>query len=210
MIPNVNETQIDALKEATNIGAGHAAIALSQMLGKKIMIAVIRSNIVPSDVFLEEMVGDKEMLVAGVCLETLGDIKGAVVFMFDKNSSVKLSDMLLFRKPGRSKFIDEKAQSALKEVGSILTGAFFTVLADMLKLNVFHKTPSFVFDRAEVIILGVCEEVLGDCSKRLCLATEFIESSEKVSGVFAFIPTTDAMNSILEKLNAICKPGGKS
>ncbi|MDQ3950188.1 MAG: chemotaxis protein CheC, partial [Gemmatimonadota bacterium] len=37
--------QLDALREVANIGAGHAATALSQMVGSRIMITVPRINI---------------------------------------------------------------------------------------------------------------------------------------------------------------------
>ena len=39
--------QLDALREVANIGAGHAATALSQMTGQTIMIAVPTINITP-------------------------------------------------------------------------------------------------------------------------------------------------------------------
>ncbi len=202
MQTKLSEVQIDALKEANNIGAGHAAIAMSQMLNKKIMIAVTRSDIVPNEVFLKNIVGSKDTVVIGVYLKTLGDVQGAVIFMFGKDSALKLSDLLLFRKQGETRFIDEKAQSALKEAGGILTGAFFSVLADMLNLKVFHHAPSFTFDKPDVIMYGVCEEIFSDKKERLCLATEFIESSTKITGSFAFVPGEEAMAKILEKLSA--------
>ena len=37
--------QLDALREVANIGAGHAATALSQMIGETIMISVPRINV---------------------------------------------------------------------------------------------------------------------------------------------------------------------
>lgn len=197
---NINDIQIDALKEAINIGAGHAAIALSQMINKKIMIAVSRAEVMPGELFLKNVVGDKEAMVAGVYLQSLGDIQGAVIFMFKKDSALKLSDMLLSREEGKTTFIDEKAQSAIKEAGSILTGAFFSVLADMVSLKVFHKSPYYAFDKAEVIMYSVCAEIFGDHKERLCLATEFIESSSRISGAFAFVPTEEAMGVILKKL----------
>tara|TARA_Y100000031_G_scaffold151425_1_gene192642 strand:- start:74 stop:685 length:612 start_codon:yes stop_codon:yes gene_type:complete len=202
MKDKLTPTQLDALKEASNIGTGHAAIALSQMVKKKIMIAVPRSDILPSEVFLKNMVGDKNIEVAGVYLKTLGDVKGAIIFMFRKESAIKLCDLLLFRKPGETKFIDEKCQSVLKEAGSILTGAFFSVLADMLDLKVFHQAPYYAYDVAEIIMNGVCTEIFGDYKERLCLATEFIESSIKIKGSFAFVPAEEAMKTILEKLKA--------
>jgi len=196
----MNEMQESALKEAINIGAGHAAIALSQMLNKKIMIAVSRSEVMPGEAFLKNVVGDKGAMVAGVYLQSLGDVQGAVIFMFKKDSALKLSDMLLSRDPGKTKFVDEKAQSAIKEAGSILAGAFFSVLADMMNLKVFHKSPYYAFDTAEVIMHSVCEDVFGDRKERLCLATELIESSSRITGSFAFVPTEDAMDAILKKL----------
>ena len=38
--------QLDALREVANIGAGHAATALSQMIGETIMISVPTINVV--------------------------------------------------------------------------------------------------------------------------------------------------------------------
>jgi chemotaxis protein CheC len=37
--------QVDALREVANIGAGHAATALSQMIGQTIMISVPTINV---------------------------------------------------------------------------------------------------------------------------------------------------------------------
>jgi hypothetical protein len=39
--------QVDALREVANIGAGHAATALSQMTGQTIMISVPQINVAP-------------------------------------------------------------------------------------------------------------------------------------------------------------------
>ncbi len=201
----LTKLQLDCLQEAGNIGIGHAAIALSQMLGKKIMIAVTRSDMVPSDVFLKNLPCGKDDDVAGIYLHTLGDVKGAAVFFFDKDSTLKLCEMMLRKPAGTLKFVDEKGQSALRELGSILTGAFLSVLADMLSLNVFHKTPMFAMDSAKAITLGVCRDVFGDEKKRQCLASEFIESASKITGSFAFIPTDDSMQKIIKGLDRLGK-----
>ena len=44
-VRDLKELQIDALREVANIGAGHAATALSQMTNRRIMISVPRINI---------------------------------------------------------------------------------------------------------------------------------------------------------------------
>src|SRR3989449_3125985 len=45
-VRDLKELQIDALREVANIGAGHAATALSQLTNRKIMISVPQINIV--------------------------------------------------------------------------------------------------------------------------------------------------------------------
>lgn len=196
---NLNEMEISTLKEATNIGAGHAAIALSQMLNRKIMIAVTSADIVPSKEFLEKIVGGKDTEVAGVYLKTLGDVQGVVIFMFRKDSSLKLSDLLLSREPGKAVFLDEQSLSALKECCSILTGSFFSVIADMIGLRVFNQAPNYAYDKPDTLMYGICEKIFGNRNERLCLATEFIESNSKIAGTFAFIPEKEAMDNMLNK-----------
>jgi len=201
MNSNLSELQLDALREMGNIGAGHAAIALSQMLDKKIMISVTRSDIVPSEVYINNVTAGKDEIFTGVYLHTLGDVRGAIVYMFNKDSTLKLNGLLLPQQRKLSVFTDEHELSALKELGNILTGAFFSVFAEMFGLKIFHKTPCYVLDRAETIIHGVFEEVFGDQKGRLSIVTEFIESESQINGSFIFAPTEEAMSKIMAKLN---------
>ena len=46
-IRGLKALELDALREVANIGAGHAATALSQMTGKTIMISVPRVHVAP-------------------------------------------------------------------------------------------------------------------------------------------------------------------
>ena len=65
--------QLDALREVANIGAGHAATALSQMVGETIMISVPTINVSR----LEEVppqVSAPEEPVAAVLMHMLGEL----------------------------------------------------------------------------------------------------------------------------------------
>ena len=80
-LDDLTPAQLDALKEVGNIGAGHGATALSQMLGKKIRITVPRASILAlGDV--PHLVGDPQTLVAGLCLTILGDATGKIFLLF--------------------------------------------------------------------------------------------------------------------------------
>jgi chemotaxis protein CheC len=197
----LNKQQENALREAIRLGAGHAAIAMSQMLGKTIGMAVTRTGIVPNSELVKDMMGKKKNAV-GIYIQTIGDIEGVSIFLFDKRASLVLSDILLGRGDHPSVLLDEKAQSALRELGNILTGAFISALSDKLHLDVFHKTPFYVYDDADIVVSGICRQIFGDDEDKFCIATEIIETGLKLSGIFIFVPTPKAMTTILEKLES--------
>ena len=189
------------LLQAINAGVGHAAIALSQMLGKKIQIAVSAIDIAPTEEFLTTIHGKNDPYVVAPYIRTLGDIQGVMMVMFDRNSAIRLCDLLLSKKPDELEFIDESCQSALKEMGSILTSAFFTTIADTTGLSVFLHIPYFAFDNVRVLTKAIARQVLGAGTNSHCIGAEFVESGTRVTGSFIFIPLKETMKVLTEKLS---------
>src|SRR3982750_4833279 len=70
---------LDALREVANIGAGHAATALSTLTGTRIMISVPMVNVVPPGDFIPEIAPDEEMVAVQMGMS--GDISGQTVFV---------------------------------------------------------------------------------------------------------------------------------
>ena len=60
----VSQAQLDALREVANIGAGHAATALSQMVGQPIMISVPRVNVAPLEEVPNQIASGEEPVAA--------------------------------------------------------------------------------------------------------------------------------------------------
>ena len=71
-IDKISTFHLDILKEIGNIGAGHAATALSMILNKKIDMKVPNVRIVSFDEMIE-MAGGAENVVASVYLRIEGD-----------------------------------------------------------------------------------------------------------------------------------------
>src|SRR3989454_2680606 len=66
-VRDLKELQIDALREVANIGAGHAATALSQLTNRKIMISVPQINIVRLEE-VPDLLGNPQDVVAAVLM----------------------------------------------------------------------------------------------------------------------------------------------
>src|SRR5882757_6343211 len=71
--------RLDALREVANIGAGHAATALSTLTGTRIMISVPMVNIVPPGDFVPELSPGVEIVAVQMAMS--GDIGGQTVFL---------------------------------------------------------------------------------------------------------------------------------
>ncbi len=85
-IKELSDIQASALQEMGNIGAGHAAIALSQLIEKKIMMAVTRVKLLGLEEFID-LVG-KDALVAGIHLRVLVEIQAGIILVFLKDGAL--------------------------------------------------------------------------------------------------------------------------
>lgn len=197
----LTEAQIDALKEIGNIGAGHAATALSQMVGrKKIMITVPDVKVIEKD-NISKYIEDPDALATGVVMNVLGDIVAKIILIIKKESALHLADILLKKKPGGSKLLTEIENSAVKETGNILSGAYMNALNEFLGLILLPSVPNFVFDTAKAIISAILESFEDVSSKILSIETQFIESNEKIlKGYLLLIPDTPSVNVILSAI----------
>src|SRR2546428_3157405 len=93
-VRDLKELQIDALREVANIGAGHAATALSQLTNRKIMISVPQINIVRLEE-VPDLLGNPQDVVAAVLMHMLGDLTGRTLLLFPESVGRRGRDMLL-------------------------------------------------------------------------------------------------------------------
>ena len=96
-VRDLKESQLDAIREVANIGAGHAATALSGMTNRTIMITVPRVFVRP----LEEacdLVTAPDAVVAAVLMHMMGDLTGRALVLFPERSAYTVCDFL-FRRP---------------------------------------------------------------------------------------------------------------
>jgi len=195
---DLTPNQLDALKEVGNIGAGHGATALSQLVGKRILITVPQASVIPlKDV--PRLVGDPNTLVAGLFLTMLGDASGKILLLLPRESAVNLADMLLKQPMGSSKILSEIGHSAIKEAGNILTGAYLSALNEFLGMLLLISVPTLVFDIAGAVLANA---TLGmeDVDKIVCIETQFIDSNQIISGYFLLMPDNPSLRAIFQAI----------
>ncbi len=199
-LENLNSKELDALKEVGNIGAGNAATALSQILSKRVDMTVPRARVLSLDK-VPELLGGTENLVVGVYLRVFGDIQGNIMFLLPTASAERLVAMLLGT-VDEAGIEGEISQSAVMEVGNILTSSYLNALSAFSGLTVVPSTPALAFDMAGAILSTILIELSEVSDYALLIETEFIGEGEAIDGNFFMIPDLDSLHVLLKSIGA--------
>ncbi len=198
-IRDLKELQLDALREVENIGAGHAATALSQMTERRIMITVPRITIAR----LEEvpgLLGEPQQVVAAILLHMLGDLTGRTLLVFSESAALRVCDMLLKRPPGKTIELGMLEQSSLKEAGNILCGAYMNALSSFMGMMLLPSVPTLVIDLASAVLTSAYLDFGAERDYVFCLETEFQfdATSDTLRGHFLLMPDFASLRAILQ------------
>ena len=151
-----NEMELDALKELGNIGAGHAATSLSQLLDRTIEISVPKVYIVKISEILKALNRKADEIIKSVVigLNDIEKIVGFLFFIFPNNVDKKIAEIMMVG--------EDMLDSALAEVGNILGSSFCDALSEFLDIVLMPTTPKLVKD----YILSVLDELLAQVATR--------------------------------------------
>lgn len=193
------EFQMDVLKEVGNIGAGHAATALSTLIDKPVDMLVPNVRMVPFEE-IAESVGGAEHVVIAIFLRVEGETPGNLFFILSMESSKKLLHNLLGIEVLDEESFTEMELSALSEIGNILAGSYLSSLADFTKLNMAPTVPSLSIDMAGAILsYGLLQfGQMGD--QALVIDTKFLDGNDEVEGHFFLIPDPESFEKIFSAL----------
>jgi chemotaxis protein CheC len=194
--------QLDALREVANIGAGHAATALSQMTGGTIMISVPTINIMRLEDVPPQLSGDEEP-VAAVLMSMLGDLTGRTLLMFPKPTVLRLAELMLRRPAGSSLDLGELECSAIKEAGNILSGAYMNALSDFMGMMLLPSPPTLAVDMSSAVLTSAYMQYGVDPDYVFCVESEFImqDSRERLRGFFLLLPDPASLQAILRAVH---------
>jgi len=190
--------QLDALKEISNIGMGHAATALSQLIGETVYLHVPRVTV--TDIAeVPDLLGGAERVVVGITLQILGDARGNILLVFPEESARRLLATLL-RREQEALLLDDVGVSTLKEVGNILASAYLNALGSLLRMTLIPSVPLLAQDMAGAVVDSVLIELSEAGDLALMVETEFhgvASGVEGIKGHFFLLPDPASLDFLL-------------
>lgn len=197
----LRDQEMDALREVANIGAGHAATALSQMTNRTIMITVPQVHVRSLET-VATLLGRADDAVAAVLMHVMGDVTGRTLVVLPEPSARVLCD-LVFRRPfGATQEFGAMEQSGLKEVGNIVVSAYLTALSDFLGLMLLPSVPTLALDEIGVVLTSTLAEPGVSDGFVISVETAFniAGTEEPLRGHFLLLPDPPSLRAIFDAI----------
>ncbi len=196
---DLNQMQLDAMREIGNIGSGNAATALSNMLSKPIDINVPTIQILDYNEVTDRLGGpERDMIGMMVTLDE--DVKGMILFLLEREFAHITVNILLGQDISDYSELDEMGQSMLKEIGNIMSASYINAIAMFTNLTIDISPPALTEDMVGSI-LSVPAIHFANISDSII----FIENSFEVDGRstdnnILLIPEVDSLEKIIKAL----------
>lgn len=195
-----SEIEKDAFAEIFNIGIGHAAASLSQMIGQEVKLAIPVVELLERDKAAVILTGDKQGNITGVREKFEGSFQGETLLLFPEESSLELVRLLLSEDLPLD-MLTEMEQEALTEVGNIILTGCLSSIADLLKEEISNDLPIFVQGDADNLLK--CHEKEEKETTVMFLKTMFDVQGKNIQGYVTFLMELDAMDLFREKVSRL-------
>ena len=195
----MNELEMDILKEIGSIGGGNAATAMSSMLNAKVNMSLPKVVILGFNEALDYL-GDPEELVAAIFVEMSGELSGIMLLILTK----EFSDEVVFRMLGKvdSDFLEleEIDSSVLMETGNIVISSYITAMASLTNVNVELSVPQLAVNMVGGIMSAPIS-LMGQHSDRIMMITgQFTIDGKALDSEMLLLPDVESLNVLMKKL----------
>ena len=192
--------QIDALQEIGNIGSGHSANALADLLNRRIDMSLPRYSLLSPHEFSKvdwTQFRQNSTVAVSICQIT-GDLEGQILVVLDEeaiNFLLKIintsNDEINFSNLG---ILDK---SIILEVDSILSLHYLTAINTFLNKKSFPQTPFLVIDNSDKVLATIIKHMEENFDKLILVECEIITTYFKLKAIVIFYPQAGTVEKTL-------------
>lgn len=196
---DLNDMQIDVLREIGNIGSGNAATSLAGMLEHPIDIGVPQVSILEYNEVVQAL-GGPETMIVGLLLTMSEDVKGMLLFLLQQDfAHVTLNSLLGIEMTDFSD-VDEMAVSAMQEVGNIMAASYVSAISSLTGLTIDISVPSLCIDMVGSILSVPAIHYANISDKVIFIQDEFNSNNANAASHILMIPDVDSLQKIMTNL----------
>lgn len=153
---HLSDLHLDALAEVFSIGAGRAALSLSEIVGDEVRISVPSVQLVNAEEINSATLSLNSGRFGAVNQRFSGPFNAEAVLLFSEDQALKIvSDMM-----GSQMSIEELAEfehEAMCELGNIILNACLSAMADVFNFTLESSLPDYAVASADEILYRLKE-----------------------------------------------------
>lgn len=193
---NYSAMELDVLKEVINIGGGHAATSLSQLIDKPVQMTVpVIEMMEYADVY--EQIMPEETVIKAIIIKMMGDAEGVFLFTVDQQVSETIVAMML---PENTPYSEAMANSALQELVNILVNSFLNAVMKLMDANLITSVPIIIEDMFGAIMSSVYLEQSQYDDSIMIIKNEFYYLGDRLESSLYFVPKPGIIEKMLKAL----------
>lgn len=198
------ELEQDVLREIANIGAGHAATALSELLGRPIEQNVANVKCVPlGDVPYE--LGGPEQLAVGSIIELQGEFSGQLFMLLDVENaerviSIMTGEPMRQLDAGPLPDFSEIEFSALAEVTNIIGSSYLVAISEMTGLKIRPSIPALCADMVGAVLGPLLSEAGMASDYAVLFESALFSDQKQIFGNLFLVPHRGSCDVLLKTL----------
>lgn len=193
---NYSAMELDVLKEIINIGGGHAATSLSQLIDKPVHMTVPVIEMMAYEAVFKQIMPE-ETVIKAIIVKMMGDAEGVFLFTVDQQFSKDLVSMML---PDNTSYSEAMADSALQELVNILVNSFLNAVMKLVDRNLITTVPIMIEDMFGAIMSSVYMEQSQYDDSIMIIKNEFYYLGDRLESSLYFIPKPGIIEKLLQVL----------
>ena len=194
----LNEMQIDMLREIGNIGAGNAATALATILDEKVDMSVPSVRITGFDEAVENL-GGAESLTVAVLVNFGGDANGMIMFLLNVEDAKSIMDILVGEDDGEEGLSEIKI-SGIKEIGNILASSYVNAISALTGLTIEVSVPYVAIDMVGALMIVPIIEFGAIGDKLMFIEENFEGETNDLKSNMIMFAEINTLKTIMQKL----------
>ncbi|MBB5367428.1 MULTISPECIES: chemotaxis protein CheC [unclassified Janthinobacterium] len=195
---NLSELENDALVEIFNIGVGHAAAAMSEIVNEEVTMSV------PSITFLNRadaaaLLGSKKdgERICGVSQHYDGAFATEAILMFPEDKSLEIVRLMVGDSVPLQE-LTEMEQEAMSEIGNIILNSCVGTLANLFDSELHGSLPLYHVGTSAQIMSSFGGP---DDAVVLMLHIDFVLAKHQIHGYVAFVLDLSALHDLKEQVS---------
>jgi len=179
----LTELQRDAIIELLNIGMGHAASSLGEMVNEEVKLSVPSLELLSHQEASSRLAQSPSKRIAAVKQHFQGPFWGDALLLFPQDKSLELVRALM-KDEVPLDMLTELEQDALTEVGNIILNCCLSSLANVLTNEITSDLPIFMVGSANEVLQN---GAINQDDRVMFLRMDFALHSKDIYGYVAFI-----------------------